>query len=136
MTAAGQHCDITANLEMYKHKKILCLIPARGGSKGLPKKNIRKLIDKPLIAWTIKQALASKYLDKIIVSTDDEQIAAVSRKYGAEVPFLRPHKLAADKAKSIDVILHALSYLEQQGMRYDYILLLEADFAAKAGQRY
>jgi len=67
---------------MYKGKNILGLIPARGGSKGLPRKNIKPLLGKPLIAWTIEQALASKYLDRVVVSTDDEEIAEVSKKYG------------------------------------------------------
>lgn len=110
---------------MYKNKKILALIPARGGSKGLPKKNIRLLLGKPLIAWTIEQALASKYLDKIVVSTDDEQIAGISRKYGAEVPFMRPEELARDNSPTIDAILDALNRLEKSGQRFDFIVLLE-----------
>ncbi|MGZ7136174.1 MAG: acylneuraminate cytidylyltransferase family protein, partial [Methanobacterium sp.] len=76
------------------NEKILCIIPARGGSKRLTGKNILDLCGKPLIAWTIEQARASKYLDKIIVSTDDEKIARISREYGAEVPFLRPAQFA------------------------------------------
>lgn len=111
---------------MYKGKKILGLIPARGGSKGLPGKNIKPLCGKPLIAWTIEQGLASKYLDKVIVSTDDEKIADVSRSYGAEVPFMRPGELATDEAKTIDVVIHALEFLKQQdGLEYDYLALLE-----------
>jgi len=97
---------------MYKGRSILALIPARGGSKRLPRKNIRPLLGKPLIAWTIEEALISKYIDRVIVSTDDEEIAKVSRKYGAEVPFMRPKELATDEARSVDVILHALKYLE------------------------
>jgi len=81
---------------MINNKKILAIIPARGGSKGLPGKNIRPLLDMPLIAWTIEQALASKYLDRVIVSTDDEEIAEISEKHVAEVPFTRPKKLATD----------------------------------------
>ncbi len=110
---------------MYKGKKILGLIPARGGSKGIPKKNIKLLAGKPLIAWTIEQALNSKYLDKVLVSTDDKEIAEISKKYKAEVPFLRPKELAADEAKSIDVIIHALDFLKAQGLNYDYLMLLE-----------
>ena len=94
---------------MYKNKKILAIIPARGGSKGLPRKNIKPLLGKPLIAWTIEQALASKYLDRVIVSTEDEEIAAISRKYCAEVPFLRPKELARDDSPTIDTLLHALN---------------------------
>lgn len=110
---------------MYKNKKILGLIPARGGSKGLPGKNIRLLLRKPLIAWTIEQALRSKYLDDIVLTTDDRRIAATGKKFGAEVPFMRPASLATDRAKSIDVIIHALNWLKEHGRNYDYIVLLE-----------
>jgi len=82
---------------MLKNKKILAIIPARGGSRRLPGKNIRKLLGKPLIVWTIEQAKKSKYIDKLIVSTDDKTIAKISKKYGAEVPFLRPKELAREK---------------------------------------
>ena len=99
---------------MYKGKTILALIPARGGSKGLPRKNIRPLLGKPLIAWTIEQAKASKYIDRVVVSTDDEEIAEIARKYGAEVPFMRPKELATDEAKGIDVVLHAISFFERE----------------------
>jgi len=110
---------------MYKNKTIIGLIPARGGSKGLPGKNIRPLLGKPLIVWTIEQALSSKYLDKVIVSTDDDEIAKVSKKYGAKVPFLRPAKLAADDSSTSDVILHVLEQLGLMGESYDYVALLE-----------
>lgn len=110
---------------MYKHKKILCLIPARAGSVGLPNKNIKQLAGKPLIAWTIGQALASKYLDKIIVSTDSRKIARVAEKYKAEVPFIRPARLATSLARIIDVLLHATSYLKTKGEEYDLIMLLQ-----------
>jgi len=110
---------------MYKGKTILGLIPARGKSKELPKKNVRLLLGKPLIGWTINQALASKYLDKVIVSTDDMEIARISKKYGAEIPFLRPDKLAKDKAKMIDVIFHAIHWLESNGRPFDLMMLLQ-----------
>ena len=112
---------------MYKEKNILGLIPARGNSKGLPRKNIKPLLGKPLIAWTIEQALASKYLDKVVVSTDDEKIAEISKKYGAEVPFIRPRELATDEAKGIDVILHAINWLKENDKQkqYDLIILLQ-----------
>ena len=84
---------------MYKGKRILGLITARGGSKGIPKKNIKLSAGKPLIAWTIEQALKSKYLDKILVSTDDEEIAGISRHYKAYVPFLRPKELARKQSR-------------------------------------
>jgi N-acylneuraminate cytidylyltransferase/CMP-N,N'-diacetyllegionaminic acid synthase len=112
---------------LYKGKTILGLIPARGGSKGLPGKNIKPLLGKPLIAWTIEQALASKYLDRVVVSTDDKEIAEISKKYGAEVPFIRPKELASDKAQGIDVALHAIDWLKKNDRRkqYDLLMLLQ-----------
>lgn len=110
---------------MYKGKTILALIPARGGSKGVPKKNIRLLLHKPLIAYTIETALEVDFLDKIIVSTEDLEIAKISREYGAEVPFLRPYELATDEAKSIDVILHAMDWMEKEHGTFNLILLLQ-----------
>lgn len=87
--------------------KIMGLIPARGGSKGVPKKNIRILYGKPLIAWTIEKAMQSEWLDEIVVSTDSEEIAEVARQYGAEV-IIRPEVLATDTASTQDVMVHAL----------------------------
>jgi len=112
---------------MYKGKTILGLIPARGGSKGLSRKNIKPLLDKPLIAWTIERSLASKYLDRVIVSTDDKEIKDISRKYGAEIPFTRPKKLAEDNAKGIEVVLHAIDWLKKNDRRkqYDLLMLLQ-----------
>lgn len=110
---------------MYQNKKILALIPARGGSKGLPHKNTLKLCGKPVIAWTIDQARHSRHLDCIIVSTDSPLVAKVAKKYGAEVPFMRPEELAGDEARSIDVVLHAINFLKSQGEEYDYLVLLE-----------
>jgi CMP-N-acetylneuraminic acid synthetase len=110
---------------MYNEKTLLGLIPARGGSKGLPRKNLRPLCGKPLIAWTIEQALKSKYLDKVVVSTDDTEIAEMSKKYGAEVPFMRPKELATDEAKSVDVILHAIKFFESNNQHFDTIVLLQ-----------
>lgn len=110
---------------MYNGKTILALIPARGGSKGLPGKNIRLLLGKPLISWSIGQSLRSRYIDKVVVSTDSEKIASVARRYGAEVPFKRPKKLATDKAKSIDAVLHALDYMRKNGEDYDILVLLQ-----------
>jgi CMP-N-acetylneuraminic acid synthetase len=110
---------------MYKGKRILALIPARGGSKGLPGKNSRKLAGKPLIAWSIEQALASKRIDKLMVSTDDRKIAAVARRHGAEVPFLRPAKFARDNSPVSEAILHAVHTLETMGEHYDIVLLVE-----------
>jgi N-acylneuraminate cytidylyltransferase/CMP-N,N'-diacetyllegionaminic acid synthase len=110
---------------MYRNKKILALIPARGGSKGLPGKNIKSLLGKPLIAWTIEQAKGSKYSDKVIVSTDDSEIAKISKEYGAKVPFLRPKELATDDAKMIDVVMHAIKWLKGSGNLYDVVILLQ-----------
>lgn len=110
---------------MYKDKRILSLIPARGGSKGVSRKNIRPLYGKPLIAWTIEQTKKSRYIDKVIVSTDDEEIIKVSKRYGAEVPFKRPRKLATDKAKAIGLILHAINFMEKEGDIFDIVVLLQ-----------
>jgi len=110
---------------LYKGKSILAVIPARGGSKGLPGKNIKELCGKPLVAWSVEQAKTSKYLDKIIVSTDDEKIAEKAKQYGAEVPFLRPAKLAQDGTPTIDVLIHLIDYLKDKGLNYDILVLLE-----------
>jgi CMP-N-acetylneuraminic acid synthetase len=105
--------------------KILGLIPARGGSKGVPRKNIKFLGEKPLIAYTIESAIKSKQFEDIVVSTDDAEIANVAEQFGAKVPFIRPAKLSTDAAKSIDVVIHALEILENSGARYDAICLLQ-----------
>jgi len=111
---------------LYKNKSILGIIPARGGSKGLPRKNIKLLLNKPLIAWTIEEAKKSKYLDRIIISTDDEEIAKISESFGAEVPFMRPQQLAQDSTPSYEVIKHCIEYFHQKmNVSYDYIALLE-----------
>ncbi|MCT6925666.1 acylneuraminate cytidylyltransferase family protein [Metasolibacillus sp.] len=101
--------------------KVLAVIPARGGSKGVARKNIRNLVGKPLIAWTIETARQSKYIDKIIVSSEDDEIIKVAKKYGAEVPFVRPAYLAEDTTTSIETILHAI----EQCPGFDYIVLLQ-----------
>lgn len=93
---------------------MMALIPARGGSKGLPGKNIRLLYGKPLIAWTIEAALASRRIDRVIVSTDEEAIAAAGRSCGAEVPFLRPSHLAQDDSLAIDNYLYTVHRLQQE----------------------
>ena len=110
---------------MYSNKSILAIIPARGGSKGLEEKNIRPLLRKPLIAWTMEQALANKYFDKVVVSTDDNEIAKISKKYGAEVPFMRPKELATDDSRVIDAIFHALDFFVRKNLKFDYLALLE-----------
>jgi CMP-N,N'-diacetyllegionaminic acid synthase len=93
-------------------KRVLGLIPARGGSKGVPRKNLRYLGGKPLITWTIDTALHSEYLDRVVVSTDDRDIAETSRLAGADVPFMRPASFATDEAPAISVIRHAIEALD------------------------
>ena len=110
---------------MYKNKKILAVVPARAGSKGLPGKNIRILNGKPLIAWSIEEGKKSKYIDKLIVSTDGKQIAEIAQKYGAEVPFIRPKELATDNAPTSGVLIHAINFFKNKGDNYDIIVLLE-----------
>ncbi len=110
---------------MIAEKKVLALIPARAGSKGLPGKNIRPFCGKPLLQWSVEHGLSSRYVDKVLVSTDSEDFAAIARKGGAEVPFLRPGDLASDTAASVDVILHAVDYLEGMGEKFSLLVLLE-----------
>jgi len=93
--------------------KILAIIPARGGSKGLPRKNIKPLLGKPLIAWTIEQAKNIKYIDMVVVSTEDKEIAEISKKYGAEV-VERPEELARDDFPTVDAIIQVLDYFQNK----------------------
>jgi N-acylneuraminate cytidylyltransferase len=88
--------------------QILALIPARGGSKAIPRKNIRSFAGFPLIAWSIAAGLQAHTVNRVIVSTDDDEIAAVAREYGAETPFMRPHELAQDHTSDLPVFEHAL----------------------------
>ena len=106
--------------------RVLGIIPARGGSKSIIKKNIANLGDKPLIAHTIEAASASIHLDQFIVSTDSEEIASISRNLGANVPFIRPRHLATDMADSYGVVLHAMQFIEKQAqVRFDAVMLLQ-----------
>lgn len=98
---------------MYKNHKILALIPARGGSKSIPRKNIKLLGGKPLIAHSIEQGLAAKHVDRVILSTDDQEIADIARKWGAEVPFMRPAEFAGDHVQDWPVFNHALGWLKE-----------------------
>ena len=108
-----------------KHN-IIGIIPARGGSKGIPRKNLIKLMGKPLIQYTIEQGLESHYLNKVVVSTEDKEIANLSKSLGAEVPFLRPKKLAEDNVVSIDVVQHTLKKMEEiDKKKYNIIVLLQ-----------
>ncbi len=99
---------------MTDNQSVLAIIPARGGSKGVPRKNIRCLAGKPLIAHTIEAALNCQAIERVIVSTDDSEIAEVARAYGAEVPFLRPGEYATDTATSLSVVKHALTWFAEQ----------------------
>ena len=99
---------------MYTNLKILAVIPARGGSKGIPKKNIKELAGKPLIAWSIEASLASRYIDRTIVSTDSEEIAEVARKARAEAPFLRPAEISQDVTPDTPVFEHCLEWLKEK----------------------
>lgn len=105
--------------------KILAIIPARGGSKGVPSKNNKLLGDRPLIAYSINQAIASHSFAKIIVSTDDESIAKTAIDFGAEVPFIRPSELSTDTASSIAVVQHAVNFLESKNEFFDAVCLLQ-----------
>lgn len=107
---------------MKTHSRILGIIPARGGSKGVPRKNIRPLAGKPLIAWTIEAALASKSLNRVIVSSEDREILEIAQKWGAEVPFTRPMELAQDTTPGIAPVIHALETLPEN---YDFVVLLQ-----------
>jgi len=104
---------------------VVAVIPARGESKGIPRKNIRDLTGEPLIAYTIEAAKKSRYIDRIIVSTDNKEIASVSKYYGAEVPFLRPAELATDEAPTLPVIQHAVKLLEGEGKKVDIVIILQ-----------
>ena len=105
--------------------KILVIIPARGGSKGIPRKNIKELNGKPLIYYTIDCARTVCNDEDICVSTDDAEIISVVEKYGLKVPFTRPAELASDTAGTYEVLLHALDFYEKQGKHYDVVLLLQ-----------
>ena len=107
---------------MINGKTVLAIIPARGGSKGVPRKNVRDLAGKPLIYWTIDNAKNSKYIDRLILSSDDEEIVDVARAAGCDVPFVRPVELATDTATGVDVLCHAV---ENAGAQYDYVVLLQ-----------
>ena len=111
---------------MINGKSLLAIIPARGGSKGFPGKNIKKLCGKPLIAWSIEQAKSCDNIDRIVISTDDESIANVAKQYGTEVPFMRPAELATDTASTVDVIFHVFDwYKKYEDFEPEYILLLQ-----------
>ncbi len=115
--------------------QVLALITARGGSKGLPRKNVLPLAGRPLIAWSIKAAQEAVCTPRVVVSTDDEEIAQAARQWGAEVPFMRPAALAQDDSPHLEVILHALAWLEQnQDYRPEWVLLLQPTSPLRSGR--
>lgn len=106
--------------------KIIGVIPARGGSKSIPRKNIKILQGKPLVAYTIEEAKKSKHLTHLVVSTEDKEIKNISLKYGAEVPFFRPKELATDDALAIPTVQHAVITIEKiKNIKYDYVIMLQ-----------
>lgn len=107
---------------MYKNKRFLAVIPARGGSKRLPKKNILNLASKPLIAWSIEAGNKSNYIDKVVVSSDDDEILTISKKYNADT-IKRPSYLSKDTSNTFDAVKHTIEYISS---KYDYIVLLQA----------
>lgn len=110
---------------MYNNQKILAIIPARKGSKRLPNKNRLILHGKPLIAWTFDAAKKSKYIDTIVLSSDDDHLINLGRKYKIDAPFKRPEELAEDNSTTIAVILHSIEFYHSVGQDFDYILLLQ-----------
>ncbi len=107
---------------MINDQKVLGIIPARGGSKTIPRKNLKILVGKPLIAWTIEEAQQSEYIDRLILSSEDAEIIQVAREWGCEVPFVRPLELAQDDTPGIEPVIHAINTI---GEKYDYIVLLQ-----------
>ncbi|MDA2918674.1 acylneuraminate cytidylyltransferase family protein [Desulfobacterota bacterium AH_259_B03_O07] len=111
---------------MWSRQGFLAVIPARGGSKSIPQKNIKEFLGKPLLAWTIEIARESDVFERVILSTDDEKIAQIGRAYGAEVPFLRPRELAEDTTPTAPVVRHALEWLRNhEGWTPDFVIVLE-----------
>ena len=110
---------------MINNKSVLAFIPARSGSKSIPNKNLNKIAGQEMLGYTIQAAQDSQVCDRIIVSTDDDEISAVARKYGAEVPFHRPNNLASDSAHMIDVIKHGMNWIEKNDQKYDIFLYLQ-----------
>jgi CMP-N,N'-diacetyllegionaminic acid synthase len=115
------------------NSKVLFFIPARGGSKGLPGKNIKKLNGFPLLYWTIKAAIESGIKGDIVVSTDDKKIAKIALKYGAKVPFLRPKELAQDSTPTMDVIKHFYKWSAAEGIHYDTLIVLQPTSPLRIG---
>lgn len=110
---------------MINAKRVMALIPARGGSKGIKGKNIVMLEGKPLIAYSIEAALATRYIDEVYVSTESEEIAKIAIEFGAKVPFLRPSELALDTSRTVDVVCHFLNAMSSMGEKFDILVLLQ-----------
>jgi CMP-N-acetylneuraminic acid synthetase len=106
-------------------RAVLGIVPARGGSKGIARKNARMLAGKPLLEYTASAALSARHLARTLLSTDDEEIAAIGQRTGLEVPFLRPAELAVDSTPMIDVVLHALRWVQRKGQEYDAVCILQ-----------
>ena len=106
--------------------KAVAIIPARGGSKRIPKKNIKDFLGKPIFAYSIELALESELFEKVVVTTDNEEVATIARSYGAETPFMRPPELSDDESGSGDAVKHALQFLKEEGENYDYLCTLYA----------
>lgn len=111
------------------NKNVLSLITARGGSKGLPRKNVLPAVGKPLIAWTVEAALAASTVSRVVLSTDDDEIMEAAATAGCDIPFRRPSELASDQASSIDVVFHALKELPG----YEFIVLLQPTSPLRTG---
>lgn len=120
---------------MSELARILGVVPARGGSKGIPRKNLVSLCGRPLIAYTIEAGLTSKLITRLVVSTEDEEIAGAARELGADVPFRRPEELAADDAKSLPVVQHAVRTVErQEGATYEVVVMLQPTTPLRTAQ--
>ena len=120
-------------MNKHTHVEVLALIPARGGSKGIPRKNIKQFCGKPLMAWTIEEAKKSRYITRIVISTDDEEIAGVAQQYGAEAPFMRPVEIAGDTTVDLPVFEHALTWFKNnEGYTPDIILHLRVNSPLRA----
>lgn len=114
----------------------VAFIPARGGSKGVPGKNVKLIAGKPLLAWSIEQAKSASLIDKIVVSTDCPEIAACARQYGAEVPFIRPADISGDTATTESAMLHYCEWLSARGEKFDNFLLVQATSPIRAAGRF
>ncbi len=104
---------------------VLCYIPARGGSKRIPKKNSKLFCGKPLLAYTIEQSKQLQFVDRVVVDTDSLHVARIAKKYGADVPYIRPTRLSGDKSKVIDALLYLLQHLKKENYTPDYVLILQ-----------